>query len=246
MVHAAWSHNTICELVLIGSVGSQQVINIHSFEASAVEEALFLTDTIRDTSAQALRDDWITNCLTAYRALHGSGYSLLTVGSQVVEKNGSVSFRLGRQDRTNSPLPAAGTHATAGGMLPYSNAAVLRQHSLLATRHARGRTFIGGLAADARDLGPPVKLSAAYVALMNAYGAAMLARYQVGGAYDKWNWTVYSRPYDAPHGNYPSRAGGTLHIVAPGDYDGDSNFITGYFADETLRTQRRREVGVGA
>lgn len=246
MVHAAWSHNSICELVLIGSVGGQQVINVHAFEASGTHEALNPSDAAIDTSAQALRDDWITNCITTYKALHGTLWSLVTVGSQIVERPTLVSHRLGRQDRTNAPLPAAGTYATSGGMLPYADAGIIRWRSLIASRHARGRTYIGGLSADARDLTAPVHLAAAWVTAAGAYAAAMEARYKPGGAFPDWNLTVYSRPYDNPHGDYTSRAGGTLHVVSKPDYAGNSNFVTGHAIDDTLRVQRRREAGVGS
>lgn len=246
MVHGAWAHNSIAELVLIGSAGAQQIINVHAFEASAAHEALNPSDAAIDTSAQALRDDWITNCLATYRALHGTLWTLQVVGSQIVERPGLVSHRLGRQDRTNAPLPAAGTHSTANGMLPYSDAGVVRWHSLIASRHARGRTYIGGLAADARDLGPPIVLNAAWVTAANAYAAAMEARYKPGGAYPDWNLTVYSRPYDSPHGDYVKRVGGALTVVHTGDYNGNSNFVTGHFVDSVPRVQRRRELGVGA
>jgi hypothetical protein len=246
LVHGAWAHNTIVELVLIGLAGSQQIINVHAFEASAAHEALNPSDAAIDTSAQALRDDWITNCITTYRAIHGPAWSLTTVGSQVVERPTLVSHRLGRQDRTNAPMPAAGTGSSLGGDLPYSDAVVLRWRSLVASRHARGRTYFGGLGSEARSLGPPLVVSAAEIAAMNAYGAAMLARYRPGGAYPDWNLTIYSRPYDNPHGDYAKRVGGALVVVSKPDYTGNSNFITSYQPDTVLRVQRRREVGVGS
>lgn len=246
MVHAAWAHNSIVELVLLGTAGAQQIINVHAFEASGAHEVLNPSDAAIDTSAQALRDDWITNCLTTYRALHGVFWTLPVVGSQVVERPGQVSHRLGRQDRTSSPLPGVGTYSTGSGMLPYSDAGVIRWRSLIATRHARGRTYIGGLAADARDLGPPIKFAAGWVTAANAYAAAMEARYRPGGAYPDWNLTVYSRPYDSPHGNYVKRVGGVLTVVSKPDYDGNSNFVTGHAVDDVIRVQRRRELGVGS
>jgi hypothetical protein len=104
MVHAAWSHNTMAELVLIGHGSSSlQIVNVHAFEASAVEEALFGGDAGANTSAIALRDDWIANLKTLWLACHnatGDAYKLDTVGVQSVERPGQVSHRLGRPDRT--------------------------------------------------------------------------------------------------------------------------------------------------
>lgn len=246
MVHGPWTHNTICELVLIGSVAGQQVINVHAFEAAAAEEATFTSDTLADNSAQTLRDDWITNLITTYKAVHGTLYSLVTVGSQIVERPSNVSHRLGRQDRTNSPLPAAGTATTAAGMLPQEVSAVIRWHSLVASRSARGRTYIGGIAADSRDLTNIGQWTSGYQTALAAYATALQARYTPGGAHDSWNLTVYSRPYTSPAGDYVKRVGGALTIVSKGDYAGNSNFVTGFAVDPIVRSQRRRQVGVGA
>jgi hypothetical protein len=240
MVHAAWSHNTMVELVLIGRLHGQQIVNVHAFEASAAEEATFLSDSLADASAIALRNDWVTNMQALWLAGISNEYALVTIGSQVVERPATVSHRLGRQDR----LPTGtglGTTATASDAPAV--AAVTKWRSLVATRHARGRTYQAGIPEGDTALG---KLSAPGVAFRQAYADAMCLRYKPTGAYSQWNFTVYSRPYDSPHGDYTSRAGGTLHVVSKPDYAGNSNFILSGLTDDVLRTQRRREVGVGA
>ena len=246
MVHGPWGHNTICELVLIGKVNNQEIINVHAFEASAAEEATFVNDGVADTSAQGLRDDWIANLLVSYRAIHGTGYSLVTVGSQIVERPATVSHRLGRQDRSDAPLPAAGTAATAGGMLPIADAAVVRWRSLVASRSARGRTYFGGLPGDWRDLVNTGQWTAGFVTALDTYANTLRTRYSPGGAFAAWNLTVYSRPYTAPAGDYVKRVGGALTVIHLPDYAGNSNFVTSHVVDGIARTQRRREVGVGA
>jgi hypothetical protein len=75
---------------------------------------------------------------------------------------------------------------------------------------------------------------------------AQTARYKPTGAHDSWNLTIYSRPYDNPHGDYVKRVGGTLTVVSKPDYAGNSNFVIAHSVDGILRSQRRRQVGVGA
>lgn len=239
MVHGPWTHNTMAELVLLGRIAGQQVVNVHAFEASAVEEALFVTlDTSANASAIVLRDDWVTNLKAQYLAVMASNYVLETVGVQIVERPGLVSHRLGRQDVT--PAAPAGTRANACSRLQV--AAVMQWKSLLATRHARGRTYFPAVEDVLADIGV---LSPAVQTAYNTYAAAMIARYKPGGTHDSWNFTVYSRPYTAPAGDYTKRIGGALTVVHKPDYVGDSNFITSSHLDPTLRTQRRREIGVG-
>jgi hypothetical protein len=247
MVHAAWSHNTMAELVLIGSgAGSAQIVNVHCFEASAVEEALFLNDGLANTSAIALRDDWIANLKTLWLACHAGGtggYVLGTVGVQIVERPALVSHRLGRQD---SILTTAniGTD-TAAAPAAAENAGVIRWKSLVATRHARGRTYVAPIVSTAGGF-PVGLLNATQVAALDAYAAALRVRYKPTGAHDSWNLTVYSRPYDSPHGDYVKRVGGVLQVVPKPDYAGNSNFVINHAIDNIIRSQRRRQVGVGA
>jgi hypothetical protein len=247
MVHAAWSHNTMAELVLIGHGSSSlQIVNVHAFEASAVEEALFGGDAGANTSAIALRDDWIANLKTLWLACHnatGDAYKLDTVGVQIVERPGQVSHRLGRQDSTLTSANT-GTMGSSGGPLPAEVAAVIRWKSLVATRHARGRTYVAPLD---ETLGSSNGLvSAGLITALDAYATALRARYKPTGAHDSWNLTIYSRPYDNPHGDYVKRVGGTLTVVSKPDYAGNSNFVIAHSVDGILRSQRRRQVGVGA
>lgn len=246
MVHAAWSHNTMAELVLIGiGGGSAQIVNVHCFEASAVEEALFLNDGLANTSAIALRDDWIANLKPTWLACHNGaadGYALGTVGVQIVERPGLVSHRLGRQDSilTSGNL---GTDTSAACM-PAEDAAVIRWKSLVATRHARGRTYVAPISVSTTSTHG--NISPAQVTALDAYAAALRTRYKPTGAHDSWNLTVYSRPYDNPHGDYVKRVGGALTVVSKPDYAGNSNFVIAHAVDNIIRSQRRRQVGVGA
>jgi hypothetical protein len=246
MVHAAWSHNTMAELVLIGSgAGSAQIVNVHCFEASAVEEALFGGDAGANTSAIALRDDWIANLKTAWLACHNGaagGYTLNIVGVQIVERPGLVSHRLGRQDSVLTSGNIGTDIATPP--LPAEDAAVIRWKSLIATRHARGRTYVAPISSTTSSVAGV--LTAGQVTALDAYATALRARYKPTGAHDSWNLTVYSRPYDNPHGNYVKRVAGALTVVPKPDYAGNSNFVIAHAVDTTIRSQRRRQVGVGA
>lgn len=246
MVHGAWSHRSVCELVLIGhGGGSLQIINVHTFEATAAHDILNPADADIDTSAIALREDWITNMKTLWLACHSAGvnaYVLDTVGSQIVERNGAVSHRLGRQDHTLTSANT-GTLAGAAGAAPAEVSAVIRWKSLIASRHARGRTYVAPLTDTAA---PGGNITAGLNTALDAYAAALRTRYHAGGAHDDWNLTVYSRPYDNPHGNYVKRVGGVLTVVSKPDYNGDSNFVTSHQIDQVVRSQRRRQVGVGA
>jgi hypothetical protein len=230
----------MAELVIIGKAQGQQIVTVHAFEASAAEEATFLNDSLADASAITLRDDWVTNLQTAWLAALSSDYVIQTVGSQIVERPSTVSHRLGRQDRAPSGS-GAGANASAVGSL--SAAAVIRWKSLIASRHARGRTFVPCL--------PSILIvdgivQASAVALLNTYANTLRTRYAPTGAHSSWNLTVYSRPYDSPHGDYAKRTGGVLAVVHKPDYDGNSNFVTAHQVDNVARSQRRRELGVGA
>jgi len=242
MVHAAWARNTICRLSLIGRCQGQTIVNVFHFEATTVHEATLGSDVVAQTSGATLATDWNTNLKTAYLAQLSSDYTLQTIRSQIVERPGQTDHILLATDNVTG-LPGAGTSGAASDDM--STAVVIKWKSVLAGRHSRGRTYIG-----------PVQEIISAAGLVSsatpftAFKDAMITRYTGLGAgvVAGWNFTVYSRPYNAPHGAYTVRVPGSGLTVVNNttDYDGDSNFITSGKVDTILRTQRRRQIGVGS
>lgn len=243
MVHGNWTKNTIFKLGLIGRCQGQAIISNHYFEATGAKEALLIDDTVAQAAGDTLAADWRTNLRAAWLACHTNDYFLDRIDAQVVERPGNFEHRLlATSDTTGAP--AVGTIAAPADDLATS--AVIRWRSTLAGKHHRGRTYVGPL----YDVGVAAGMvsDAPLIASLNAYGAAMIARYTGAGAgvIAGYNLTVYSRPYSAPDGAYTKRVGGVLTVVNnTTDYDGDSTFISTYALDLVAREQRRREVGVG-
>jgi hypothetical protein len=61
-----------------------------------------------------------------------------------------------------------------------------------------------------------------------------------------WYLTVYSRPYNHLDYGYVTGSGPNRVFFYPPDYAGNSTNIIGYSVDSILRSQRRREIGVGS
>ncbi len=241
MVHANWGHNTLIQLTLLGRCQLQQIVNVHHFEASAVEEATLLADSTANASAGSLADDWIANLKTLWLACHTNDYTLEKVTTQVLERPGLFEHKLTQQER---PLAAANVGSIPRPADDMSTSVVLKWRTPIAGKSHRGRTFIGPIDHDSSNLGlvQDPELSA-----VPAYGAAMITRYTgVGTSAARWPMTIYSKPFNTGSYQYVRRIGGTLTVISPPDYAGNSTFITAQAMDPILRVQRRRELGVGS
>jgi hypothetical protein len=245
VVHAAWAHNTLFAMRLLGTCQGQNIVNTLAYEASGALEATLVSDALAQTAAGLLAADWggTAAITTPWRNCHTTDYNLNGVEVQVVERPGLVSHQL-MPVLYGTGMPLAG--AGPGAADDMAASAVIRWRSLVAGKHHRGRMYIGPLG-DADTLGGI--LQAAFLVNLDAYRNAQIARYTGAGAgaVSGYVQTVYSRPYNAPHGAYTKRIGGLLTVVNAGtDYNGDSSFVTSSDRDVRARVQRRREIGVGS
>lgn len=247
MVHGPWTPNTLIQLSLIGGCQGQTIANVHHFEVTGAVEATLLSDTLAQSAAMAVGNDWRSNLQTPWLACHTNDYTLQRIQVQVLERPTQVNHRLVPQDITTG-LPAPGTIAAAAADL--SSAAVLKWKSVTAGRSHRGRTYVGPIAGASQLAG---LVLAAFKTPLDAYVTAMITRYTGAGAGVALagNFTIYSRPYSnvgvpTPEYQYTRRGPTGITIVTPPDYAGQSSFVVSGSTDTTLRSQRRRELGVGS
>jgi len=241
MAHAAWTKNTICELTLLGTCFGAQVVNVHHFEASATMETGFATDAIRMTEASNLITLWNGAPKTAFLAAHQTDYAMTMVRSQIIQTKNQTDHRL-------TPVEAATTSAgTAVSGTPAEaamNAACLRWRSALAGKTHRGRSYLGPVRDDWMSNG---LLTAGGQTIYNAYITAMnTAFFQTDPARTGWTLTIYSRPYNKMEYGYVKGSGPNREFFWPEDYNGDSSNVIAGALDPVVRTQRRRQIGVGA
>lgn len=245
ITHGPWPYtSTIAQLSLIGLCQSQTIVNVFHFDAPTATEAAFASDSDRIAWATALAADWRTNVRAGWLAAHTLDYSLTVIRAQVLEVPGQLEHRLSAVDDTTG-APAVGTAASASDDL--TTAIVVKWRTAIASRHTRGRTYVGPVPDTATDLGKIIAASA-FVGGINTWLTAH-DRYLGAGAgvTAGYRHVIYSRPYSAPAGAYTRRVGGLLTVVnATTDYNGTATVVTGHSVDAVLRSQRRREIGVGA
>jgi hypothetical protein len=236
-----WSHRTLWQMTLIGSAVGVQVVNTHHFEAATALNASITDDTLAIAEGGDLADDWLTSLKTAWLAAHGPDYTLNMVKVQCLERPGLFRHKLTPIERPQT-TGNVGTAALSGAAL--SVAAVIRWRTPQAGKSHRGRTYVGPVPSNWLSAGLLNTTAAAAIA---TYGTAMVGRYGVGGSqYNVYGLTIYSRPYNEGEYAYPSRKGGIYHIEKPVDYAGNSTNVLASQLDSVLRSQRRREIGVGS
>ena len=241
MVHGVWAHNTLMRLAILGVCQGQNVVGVHHMEATGTQEGVFTDDESRRSWADGIAADWNTNCKSAWLGAHTSDYTLLSLQSQVLERPTLYEHKLTPTDRTPSS-PVVGTiGAPADDM---TTSVVIKWRSTLAGKSHRGRSYIGPLSDTQSDQG---RLVTAQTTLYTAYLNVMISRYTgASPLFVGANLTIYSRPYDTGDYQYVRRGPSGLEIVTPPDYAGNSTFVTNGALDSILRTQRRRQIGVGA
>jgi len=241
VVHGNWAHNSLIQLTLLGRCQLQQIVNVHHYEVSAAVEATLLTDTLANTQAGALADDWIANLKTTWLGCHTSDYFLDSVNAQVLERPGTYNHKLTAQER---PLSTGNQGTLASAADDMTTAAVARWRTPIAGKSHRGRSYIGPLADSEVNAG---LLTVDITTPLQAYLTAFLNRYTgTGAVYTSGSMTIYSKPYNTGEYQYVKRVGGVLTVVTPPDYAGNSTFITAAAIDPRARVQRRREIGVGS
>jgi hypothetical protein len=241
MPNLPWPHRTIFQITILGRCEGQSIVNTLHFEATAVQEALYLDDALAQADAGALVDDWLANMMTPWRAVHGNSYTVAQVNCQVLERPGTFRHKLTTVERPLSSANAGTINEALGRNLTAS--VVTRWRTPVAGKSHRGRMYIGPIPADLVSSGT---MSGSTFTTYKAFGDAQVARY-VGTASpaSKWQQTIYSRPYNEGEYQYATRNGGPLHVVTPPDYAGNSTNVTTAVTDNIFRVQRRREIGVG-
>jgi hypothetical protein len=239
-----WTSNTIAQLSMIGVCDTAQIVNTHHFEASEVIEAQLLNDQLAIEWGEALVDDWIAQLKDEYLGCHTGDYTLNMVRCQVIERPGTFRHKLVPVERPQSTGNTGGIGVAAEAT---QVAVVVKWKTPRAGKSSRGRSYLGPV--------PPVLMSSGRLATGNAdsgkylaYADAMIARYGAlaGVEAAAYRLTIYSRPYNQGEYQYATRKTGTLTVESPEDYAGNSTNVTVAQVDPILRTQRRREVGVGS
>jgi hypothetical protein len=241
MPNLPWPRKTICQLSIIGTAHSVQVVNVFHFEAAQTLEATLTSDQVAQVAAGDLADAWLTNLKTPWLACHTNSYNLQMVRAQVLERPGTFRHRLTPVER---PTSGAGTITSGTPSAEAVVSAVIRWRTPIAGKSYRGRSYVGPVptAWIAGGL-----LAAAGVTAYTGYITPYMAEYGAAGvAPEPWAGTIYSRPYNLGEYQYTSRQSGTLQIITPPDYAGNSTNVTQASVDPVLRTQRRRQYGVGA
>lgn len=243
MVHGAWGFKTICQLSIIGTAFGVQVVNVHHFEASADDEADFTNDQVAQAAGLTLLNGWVTGVKDEYLGCVSTDYTMVSLRAQILERPGLVEHRL-----TPSEVPTSGT-GTGGQALGTAEDAVvsgvIRWRTPQAGKSHRGRNYMGPLAQAWRENG---RLSSAAVTALTAYKEAMVTAYGQTSPIPRTSWclTVYSRPYNEGEYGYVKGTGASRVMFFPPDYNGNSTNVTDGAIDPILRTQRRRQIGVGA
>jgi hypothetical protein len=238
-----WPARTLFEMSLIGVCDGQQIVNIHHFEATTLLQTAIPGDQDKVDAAGVLADHWLTNAKTAYLNVHATDYQLLLVKCQPIEATGVFRHKLTAAER---PLSTANVGTVAGGSDALQSAAVVRWRTPQAGKTHRGRTYIGPLTASWIASG---QLSAGGTTPINSWKDLMITLYGAGaipGSNLNQRLTIYSKPYNSGEYQYATRKTGSLTVVTPPDYAGNSTNVTVGNLDPIVRTQRRREVGVGS
>jgi hypothetical protein len=240
--HAPWAKNHIIQISLIGACGGQQIVNVHHFQANDATDANLITDALRQGAVTTLVNLWNSNEKTEWLAAKPQAYTLNMIRGQMIECKTFKSRRLVPVELTLS----SGNAGTAADTTidDFHTAGVIRWRSAIAGKSSRGRSYVGPLPDNFTNSG---QLAAPGVTALSAYGAAMQDAYFESDTPDPtWRLTVYSRPYDYQEYGYVRGSGPSRDWYWPPDYNGDANNVMTYAIDTTLRTQRRREIGVGA
>lgn len=228
----------VAQIAAIGHVGSAQFVNTQHFRFPGVS-----TSGPGLTACAALAADWDTNIRPTFLAAKPADFVLDTIRASLVAVPGLAHAVFTSIDQT--PTTTVGSLA-GGASGDYSSAVVLRFRTALGGKHYRGRNFIGPFPQTNQWLNGVLGAAASITALNN-YKTALL-RYVGAGAYAATaEMVVWSRPAHAGERQWTKRVGGVLTVFSnPAAEAGTATAVTTLAYDLTGRSQRRREVGVGA
>jgi len=237
-----WPHRTICQLSLLGSSHGQAVVNTFHFEAATTLESTFLTDTLRISAGATLAGAWWTATRPSWVALHGEDYTVNTVRAQILEVGGKWRHRLTPTDQTLSSLNIGTITPEAESM---ANSLVIRWRTPQASKSTRGRSYVGPLPDAWEDNG---RLTTTPVNNANGFINDVLTEWghQNPIAPEPWGLVIYSRPYNNGDYAYPQGKNPTRTFYYPPDYAGKATGVVSGAVDSVIRSQRRRQIGVGA
>jgi len=241
MPHGAWAHNTIYQLSILATQQGQRIVNVHHFEATALADGAATLDVAKLALCQTLIDAWQAAAYTQWKALHIAGYVVNTLRAQVVQVRGQVDKMLVPVEETQSSSNlGTDTDLNIDDMVSSAN---IKWRSTTAGKKHRGRTYVGPLPTGWTLNG---MLQSTGVTACNAYGNAMISTFGVtAGSSADFRLTIYSRPYNHLEYGYATGKNPNRIWYYPPDYDGDSTNVVNFVVDPILRTQRRREIGVG-
>ena len=242
MPNLPWTHRSLCQISIIGTVYGQQIVNVHHFEAAQTLETTLVSDTIAMQQQAVLGQAWITAHKTRWLALFTADYSLQVVRAQILERPNLWRHRLLPSEIIST---GAGTEVATSPPEDSTVCAVLRWRTPQAGRSFRGRNYLGPWPNNWRNNGMVVaagatKLEAYRDGLLNQWGA------QLTPPPADWMLTIYSRPYNEGEYGYVQGKHPNKTVFYPPDYAGNSTGIVSGAVDPVLRTQRRRQIGVGA
>ena len=242
MPNLPWPSRPIMQLSIIGSAFGQQIVTVHHFEAQTAFLPQILTDSTLQAEGANLAASWISVCKAAYLGCLAVDYGMLMVRAQGLERTNQWNHRL---TPTEDPETGAGTGGGSQSTEVTTTAAVLRWRTPQAGKSHRGRTYFGPIPSSFNTDG---RLATTGVTALTAYRDAILGQWGADRAPASATWvlTVYSKPFNKGTYGYPKGTHPNMEIFYPEDYAGQSTNINTGAVDPILRTQRRREVGVGA
>lgn len=205
------------KLSLEGTCAGQKIVNTMHLRAEAAGDL-----------SQHICDQWNTSLKTSWLACHASNYTLTKITGVQINPPGPVGYE-------RAPAsPVVGTNVNTSGSL--TTAACVKLTSGYIGRTRRGRQFVGPFGYDLVTAGV---LVSGLVTVLNTYYTALLALWGVAGS-DLANnrlvvWSV--------------KIADTISQATPpamGSTNSASAYVLAYSIDGNARSQRRREIGVGA
>jgi hypothetical protein len=242
MPNLPWTHNTLASVTLSGTAQGVAVVNVFHMEASGTLEAGFSDDAAVQTALSAALAIFNTATKAPWVNAHPGEYTYVKAAMQCLERPGNFRHRLTPVE-LNQTAPNTGD-GTKGVSETPTTAAVVKWVTPIAGKSHRGRTYFGPIGANQSLDGRLTTLGT--TDMTNWVNAFMGLWGPTGTGAANWRWTIYSRPYNEGEYQYATRKTGTLTVVTPPDYAGNSTNITGTSVDNILRVQRRREIGVGS
>lgn len=203
-----------------------------TIKATCLGQVIVATHHIRAENSGDLSttfaSQWNTTCKGPWLANLPNSYSLTILACRQINPPGPVGVEFTPTGTITGNGAAAVTSLTAAGVLKWTTAFVGRSR--------RGRTFVGPLPGDQYTLG---QLTGPRVAGLNTYATTILGLWgSAGSAATDGRLVIWSRTIADQVSQNPPPAMGTVSSA--------SAYVTAGSGQAILRTQRRREIGVGS